>query len=239
MAKQREQYFVGRIGNVSYYFWKDIPCMRTIPDKVHQCGIVKDNYKVNGASTRMGSSFRNAFANVIPFPRSFDMQTRFRGALRNWLKYSRQSCEPPQSVPYLDRFSFNEAARLERIFKVPLTLRQSQQDELVLHIPSFIPSKVIAAPDSATELKLTVIAACCDMETTMPLGKTEAVLSIPFNDTVDPAQDILLPLEMPSNSLTLVVVGIQFSKSGPGNVNVVDERWMPVQVIGGAARVGE
>ncbi len=157
--------------------------MRTIPAQVHQSQVVKENSKTNGASTRMGSSFRTMFASALPFPRSFDMQTRFRGALRNWLKYSPQTSKPPEVLLYLNQFSFNEAARLEGILKVPLSLTLTQTNELVLQIPSFIPKKAIAAPDHVTKIQMTIVAVCCDIPTAMPVDKTETVLTIPFNYT--------------------------------------------------------
>lgn len=239
MAKQKEQYIIGKKGNVSYYFWKGVPCIRSIPAKVHQCAEVQANTKVNGASTTMAKSFRNMLERVLPYPRSFDMQTRFRGALRNWLKYSRRSIQPPEAIPYLEQFSFNEASTLKQVLKVPLLLTQPQPDELLLQIPSFIPYESIAAPARTTTVQMTIIAACCDITTALPMGKSETILTIPYAKSAQPAQDISLSLQMPFNSLTLVMVSIRFFISGPGNMQVTDERWQPTQVVGGVARVGD
>lgn len=207
--------------------------MRRIPEKVHQGVIVKTNSKTNGNSTRLGGSFRHLFAGALPFPRNFDMQTRFRGALRNWLKYNLVASQPPEPLPFLQGFSFNEAASLLRIFKIPLTLTQPQSGELVLRIPAFTPSEAINAPGAVTGVHLTIVAACCHLPTAMPVGKMETTLMIPYHNTIHPAQEVSLPLQMPAGSLTLVVVALRFFQNGPGNVNIIDERWLPSEVIGG------
>lgn len=238
MAHQKDLYFVGKAGNQSYYSWKDIPCIRTIPAKVYQSSVVQANSKTTGTSTRMGASFRSMFSDVLPFPKSFEMQTRFRGALQKWLKYHPQSSQPPGKVlPYLDGFSFNEAALLHQILKAPLTLTLPQPGELVLQIPAFVPMQAITAPEDVTSIQLTVIAACCGIETALPMGKVEAVLTIPYDTIEQPAHNISLPLQMPVSSLTLVVVSLLFFTGGTGAANIVEERWLPVEVVGGVARV--
>jgi len=69
----------------------------------------------NGLSTAMGGAFRKLLADVIPFPKSRQMQTA-RLALLKWLKSVPVPSQPPADIAYIGGLSFNEAAVLKKIF---------------------------------------------------------------------------------------------------------------------------
>jgi len=127
MAKQVNMHFRGRIGNMIYYQWRDIWCIRSMPKKVHQDKKVKAQGKTNGWSTIMGKSLREQVVEALPFPASFQMQTAVRRAFRLWRQHTPLPGEtPPGYLPYLGELSFNEAASLYACLHVPLTAHGSR-----------------------------------------------------------------------------------------------------------------
>lgn len=234
MGKQKNMHFQGRIGDIIYYPWRDIWCMRLVQRKVYQDDKVKAQGKANGLSTKMGSSLRGLLAGAIPFPKSFSMQTAFRKALRLWLQTGPALSETPANdIPYIGGFSFNEAVGLQKCLHVPLTLTLQSAHELVLHIPSLVPVNDITAPATASIVQLKVIAACCDITTAMPISSSAGNITMPYDKNVIPADDIPLTLQMPTRSITLVVVALQFYTNNYGNLSrITDERFQPSQVTG-------
>jgi hypothetical protein len=237
MGKQRGMYLHGTSENILYYSWKEIPCKRTIPAIVYQSPVVIAHKNANGLSTTTGASFRKLFAEVVPCPKNMKMQTAVRIALLKWLKGGPVNSEPPVSIPFISGLSFNETSLLKNCLKAPLTLALNAPDEFVLRIPEMIPASAFNAPPGTDHIHLKIAAACCDITTGEALQNYNHYITIPYNSVSIASQAISFSLNMPVNSLTMVVVALDYFTNKNGNLALLsNERFRPSEVIGGVIR---
>ncbi len=238
MGKQKGLYVHGKQGNVLYYSWKEIPCMRIIPANVYQSPVVVAHKNANGLSTTMGASFRKLLADVIPYPKSMQMQTAVRLALLKWLKAGPATSQPPAAIPFISGLSFNEASLLRHCLRVPLTISAAVPNEITVLIPQMIPVTAFNAPPQTVQIQLKLAAACCNIKTGKALGSSTHGIAIPYDATGIPAQMISLPLEMPGDSLTMVAAALEYYTGKNGNVSLcLDKRFRAAEVLGGVVNM--
>ena len=233
MGKQTGLYLNGKSGNILYYSWKEIPCLRTIPANVYQSPVVVAHKNANGLSTTMGASFRRLLADVVPYAKSMRMQTAVRLALLKWLKQVPGPSVPPAKIPFISELSFNEAAILKKCLQVPVTLTQTAPGELAVAIPQMVPVTAFIAPRETAYINIKIAAACCDFSTGEALQNYSTYLTIPYNAVSIPSQAISFSLQTPVSTLTMVAVALNYFtiKNGTSSL-ITNERFRPSQVIG-------
>ena len=211
MGKQNDQTYVGRIGNTIYYELNGGFYTRAVPAKVRQTKATKicsKNFAVAAGANRV---LRSLLQPAIPFPKDKKMQNRFGGAIMKWLQLKTpEQLEPATNLPYLQDFQFNEATSIRERWKVPLTVNKQMGDVLQLHIPAFIPKEKIAAPAWTNGIECTIAAASCNLKNSLTNGNSVQAFTIPYNDTLVPAQNIQLPVRMPAGSLVVVAVSLTY-----------------------------
>ncbi len=211
--------------------WRDIYCMRTIPEHPHQCEKVKLQSAYNGRSTSLGKPFRELLNSAIPFPLDMNMQTHLRLYLQKWMKAQ----DTPGAMQGISpawqwELSLNADAPLPSILRVPIQVLQPQQDILRLEIPPLVPTEAIKAPLGTTAVHWKIVSACCDTQQLAAMGNNMYEFTMMYDNQALPGQTIELPLQSGEGLLTLVVVALRFETAG---MQVTDKRWLPCDVVGG------
>ncbi|KAA9041479.1 hypothetical protein FW778_05490 [Ginsengibacter hankyongi] len=237
MGKQKGLYLNAKSGNILYYSWKEIPCIRTIPANVYQSPAVIAHKNANGLSTTMGASFRRLLDGVLPYPKNMEMQTNLRIALLKLLKSGVVNIEPPAAIPFIGGLSFNEASVLSNCMKVPLSITLQSPDEFAVHLPEMVPTLGFNAPPATSHIRLKIAAACCNIATGEALQNYNDAITIPYNAERISAQTKLFSFPMPAGRITMVVIALDYF----GNVNgasslLLNERFRPSRVMGGVIR---
>jgi hypothetical protein len=211
MGKQKDLKYVGRDGNVIYYKLNGGYYTRIAPGKIKQTAATKirsSNFAIAAGANRI---LRSLLQPAIPFPKDKKMQNRFGGAIMKWLQLKTpEQLEPATNLPYLQDFQFNEATSIRERWKVPLTVNKQMGDVLQLHIPAFIPKEKIAAPAWTNRIECTIAAASCNLKNSLTNGNSLQAFTIPYNDTLVPAQNIQLPVPLPAGSLVIVAVSLTY-----------------------------
>ncbi len=235
MGKQGGIYIEGKAGNILYYSWKGIPCMRMIPTKVYQSEVVIAHKNANGLSTTMGGSFRRLLADIIPYPKNRQMQSAARLALLKWLKSGPALSQPPAEIPFISGLSFNEAAILNKCLRVPLTVSVTEQNKPVVIIPEITPVMDFTAPPGTGHIELKLAAACCNIHSGDALQNYIHHILIPYTPVSIPGQTISLPLQIPNGSITIVAASLEYYIIGNNKASLLPgEQFRPSEVIGGA-----
>ena len=86
MGKQKDQKFVGRIGNVIYYQRNGEFYTRSTPSTMQQTKATKKASSNFGLASQVSRVLRNLLEPAIPFSKDKRMQNRFRGALMKSLQ---------------------------------------------------------------------------------------------------------------------------------------------------------
>ena len=233
MSKQKGVYLHGKAGNILYYSWKGIACERMIPAHVYQSPAVVAHKNANGLSTTMGGSFRKLLADVIPYPKSMQMQTSVRLAVLKWLKSGPAPLQAPAEIPYISGLSFNEAAILKKCLQVSLTVSVTEKG-LAVQIPGMIPTAEFMPAPGTDHIEIKLAAACCNMDTGEGLQNYTSNITIPYNSENLLAQTVSFPLEIPEGSITIVVVALEYFTVTNGKACLIlNDRFRPSQVIGG------
>lgn len=234
MGKQKGVFLQGKAGNILYYSWNGIPCERSIPAAVYQSPVVVAQKNANGLSTTMGASARKLLADIIPYPKSMQMQTAVRLALLKWLKAGPVATQPPAVIPFISGLSFNEASLLSGCLHIPLTVNATLLNEVSILVPSMVPATDFNAPARTDHIQLKLVAACINISTGKAIESDSYNMVIPYNTTPIPAQTIRLSLHSPADSITLVVAALEYYTLGNGEVCLhLNEGFRPAQVIGG------
>jgi hypothetical protein len=233
MGKQRDLKYVGRDGNVIYYQLNGGYYTRMAPGSIKQTAATKirsSNFAIAAGANRV---LRSLLLPVIPFPKDKKMQNRFGGAIMKWLQLQTpEQLEPASSLPYLHDFQFNEVTSIQERWKVSLTVNKQAGDVLQLHIPAFIPKEKIAAPAWTNRVECIIAAASCDLKNSVGNGNSLHAITIPYNDTPLPVQNIELPVPMPAGSLVVVAVSLTYFVSKKSKQVATDNiAFMPAGIV--------
>src|SRR5258708_22685024 len=82
--------------------------MKSAPARVRQTKNTKIRSTNFGIASRAGKALRYELLPVLPFPKDKLMQSKFSGAICNWLQLqSMQSLKPSDELPHIYNFDFN------------------------------------------------------------------------------------------------------------------------------------
>ncbi|WP_207494411.1 hypothetical protein [Aridibaculum aurantiacum] len=204
MIKMKGKYFPGRPG-VNFYSWNGIECARSNAKRVFMSTSMLDHQKLIGKTTRMGASIRSLLQDVLPDPKDVAMHTRLRQALR------RRYINAP-TLEYgedLENFAFNPTANLGQLFRVPMDV-SSTADNLLVHIPSFVPIEQVSAPAGTIRIEMLFTAATCTTDLALPVSKAHEVFNINYADEPTKEQYLALPISSQPHTLTLLVASCKY-----------------------------
>lgn len=229
MGRIKENHLSGAIGTVVYYVLNGKPYVRSKPRsrkkpptaimKVRN-GLFSD---VAGPSSRMLKYMKKEFL----FRVGFADYNRLRGWMYVLYSINHAREEWPVVVDN-NMCQLNPAAELRQFFKADITMSDDRSEGISVSFPSFDPQSVIRAPLGAKKVTIKVITASSPTDTA-PVRYAKESFSFDLTDTIVPAREILLKTEGDKGDLVIVVLAIEFGKSG--REIITDPRWLPAAVI--------
>jgi hypothetical protein len=232
MAKQ-DQSLSGKIGPVVTYVLNGQPVVRSLPGPYEQTPATKARSSNFGKATRAAALLRSGLQNVLPFPKDYRVQGRLTGVISKWLgttpitEVSRE-----KKIPYLIDFHFNSKSELNSLWKSLLQVDLSEQGELLLNIPPFVPANTIYAPSWAQTIECRIGAACCNLADGSFRGQFFKSIHFPRDRQEVVAQQVPLPVPVETGNIVLVVVSMVYTitKSGIELANT-KPAFLPADVI--------
>ncbi len=220
--------------NIIYYQRGNEFYIRTKPQHIRQTGATKQCGRLFGLAARLEKAYRYQLAPAIPFIAEGTMQKRFRTFFYQWLRAKAGGSDMPADERGLTNgFEFNTDCLLSDRFKAPITVTTVNEEQIVLTIPSFQPKQSIAAPAHTQSVVITIAAASCSLADIGRQANYSKQLTIPYNDEVQPPQQIILPIPVFSESPVLVVLRLEYimNKNGGGRECVLNRKWLPAAII--------
>lgn len=236
MGKQKNIQLVGTHANLVCYIMNGIPVMRSRPASVKRSETSKAAAQNFGLANKTEKALRTILAPVLPpVADKKKMRLSFVTAINRWLHTKPlDTVLTTNNIPFVTRFEFNGQSLLTERLRVPLAVSRTPDSKLLLQIPALNPVQSIAAPANSTSIIVTIIAAACNIDTTVATGSFTTQLNIPYTNTSLPAQDIVLDIITAPRCLTVVAAALQYHTNKTGNENaVMNLRWLPVRIVEG------
>lgn len=230
MGKQGDIKLRGTVGNVIYYQWRDIHCIRTVPARVRQTDNTKLAATKFGLAVKSAAAMRSRLKPMLPDPANNAIRYELDGAFRKWLHTDPlEKAEPETMIPFFKHFSFNKAATLGKLFRM-VNVSRVNEHGLLLQLPAFNPVRDVFAPKETNSLQLQFTAAALSFDSQVPNKCVSTDWRIPYEDKILPLHEIILPGLTAPQSLALMVMGIRYYR---GNQIMIDQiRWKPVGIVG-------
>lgn len=230
MALQSAAFLSGKIDNVVFYKRSGTYIARAVPAEVKQSAATKLRSKNFGVAATAGRIMRQLLLPVLPFPKDKQMQSKFSGAIAQWLKQSDAATMPPSNaIPFVNDFSFNEATSVAERWKLPFTFTQPAASLVQVHIPAFVPTAVISAPAHTTMIQLSITAASCSLVNAIATGSFTVTISLPYIDTMIDAQVLSFPVSTAAGSLIVTAASLSYELTNQQKDN--RPAFMPSSVI--------
>ena len=235
MARQSNVYFIGRKSNVVGSTWKGIPYFRYHPDRINQSEATRQSGANMGKASKIGAAFRHVFAPVLTQPKDKNMQNDFTGVIKKWLQTKPFEQSLPSTVlPYIENFDFNLHSVLQGAFRVPFKLNTNAEEQLMLEMLAFIPKEKISAPAYTKTVNVHIITATYCMASFSMVDSFQTTLSIAYTNDTIPAQSFTTPYSLPQQSITMVLVALQYVAGRKGEEKMVEKiGWLPCGIVSG------
>jgi hypothetical protein len=233
MARQLNQHFIGRIGNLIYYELNGGYYIRSVPAQVKQHPASKPASSNLTIASRAGKRLRLLLAPVLPVKMTKTLQNRFSGSIMRWLNQPQLHPLPAGAeLPCLQNFLFNEATSIKERLKIDMQLTRSGSKLLQLHLPAFIPTERISAPAYTKLVDCTITAAACMLQTDEAMTSCTFKTAIPYNAVPIPAQTINLPVEMAAGGWVVVAIALTYITGKKGaEAPCTNPAFMPSEII--------
>jgi len=233
MAKQLNQHFIGRIGNLIYYELNGGYYIRSVPVKVKQhpaSKVASSNLSIASAT---GKRLRLLLEPVLPVKKSKTMQNRFSGSIMRWLNQQQPQRLPAGGeLPCLQHFLFNEATSVKERWKIDMQVTRKGNQLQHLHLPAFVPKGCITAPAHTKRVECTITAAACMLQTDDAMTSFTFKMEIPYNAAPIPAQTINLPVAIPAGGWAVVAIALTYLTGKKGSPTAcTNAAFMPSEII--------
>jgi hypothetical protein len=230
MALQMETYLSGRMNNVVFFKRAGTYMARSLPAAVKLSAATKVCNGNFGIASACGKSLRQLLLPVLPFPKDRRMQIRFSGAIAKWLGAANAASLPPvTAIPFVNQFRFTDCPGISERWKLGLLVEQPAANTITLHIPAFIPTQTISAPEHTVAVTCTITVAGSMLMGAAPTGSHSTTMEIAYTDTVIPAQTMQWPLPAPAGTVILVAVALRYRLAGGGYCSA--PAFLPASVI--------
>jgi hypothetical protein len=220
MAKKLNMQFSGTIGPLvgcqrygTYYY-------RGRPASVQQTMATKKSAGRFGIASKAGKVMRSYLAKSIPNAKDLHMQRRLQNAIAAWLQLDiALPPKPTADIPFVNRFNFNPEIPLEEKLKIAIDFEQGGPGCTLLRIPAFVPVKQVKAPAGTTHLQFCISTAALRLSDDNCFGNHDCILTIPYNDALQPVQQITLPLQTMPGNLLIAALQIRFGILQSADIN--------------------
>ena len=231
MAKQDGGYTNGRIGNLIYYKWRGIPCIRTVPDRVKQTKATKQSAKDFGRAVQLSRCLRTFLSPCLPDYKSKPVMYAMNAALLSWFRQEKAIAEHISFVGV----EFNEKSTLASKFRQQPGVDFSKKGKIVISFPELRIPEDIVAPSNTTSVRIAFAAVGCMFPQLFPTGLASDSIEIPYKGGLLPAMKKELAFK--PGSLNVVAMSLRYTTSKNSEVNeVTDKHWRPAAII--AAQMG-
>jgi hypothetical protein len=232
MGKQTNIKLRGTVGNIIYYQWKGIDCIRTVPARVRQTKNTKKAASQFGMAVKSAAAVRAMLRPVLPDAASRPMMYELDGAFRQWLQGEPLSDDlPAENLPSFNQFSFNKEARPGKVSREVAVSRVNNKD-LLVKMPPVNPARDITAPKDTVQLAITFTVVVLPFGDPTEQKVITADFKLPYTESVVPEQDILLEGVTGLHNLTLVALSMRFYKSVNDGLPINQMRWKPTVIVG-------
>jgi hypothetical protein len=230
MAKQSKIFIKGSIGNVVFYELGGQHIARSKPARVKRTVNMKQRNINFGIASRLGKTLRAALTPLLFYPKADKSPGRFSGAISKWLgtqPINELASNP--SIAALQNFSFNPATGFTDRFKARLDIQFQPPGEVLINIPAFIPTNVLAAPVNTIFADLRLILTTGNVSDVSAGFSETFELRIDYNSIQQPAQQLQYSITAPPGTLVIVAASLAFSlKNGKKEMR---EKFMPASVL--------
>jgi len=224
MAKQDGAYTNGRIGNLIYYKWRGIPCVRSVPDRVKQTKATKQSAKHFGRAVQLSRCLRAYLSPCLPDHKSKPVMYAMNAALMSWFRQEQPMAEHISFVGV----EFNEKSTLASKFRQQPAVDFSKNGKIVISFPELRIPEDIVAPSNTTSVRIGLAAVGCMFPGFNPTGVTSESIEIPYKQGALPAMKKELACK--PGSLNVVAMCLRY-KTKNSEMEITEQRWMPAAII--------
>jgi hypothetical protein len=233
MAKQLNMQFSGRIGPLIGVLRYGKYHYRIRSGKIQQTEATKASSSIFALASKAGKIMRLYLGHSIPNPKDINMQRQLVGRISNWLRLSGKL--PPHSstdIPFVNHFNFNLAKPLEEALRIPLVFKPTGPGQTELQLPAFIPVEVIKAPAHTTQIEFCISAVSLRLNNDNSFGYQSITITIPYNNTAQPARQVVLPLQTEEGNILIAAIQLRFMMETKSKLTMVKAYKLPAAIVG-------
>jgi hypothetical protein len=228
MAKRDAAFTSGRVGNLIYYQWKGIPCVRTIPYKVRQTKATRQSAKNFGRAVKLSQGLRGYLSPCLPNYKSKAVMHTMNAALLTWLRQEK----PEENISFVG-LEFNEKSTLTSKLKQQPIVDFSKKGKILISFPRLKIPDDLLAPSNTTSVRMDIAAVgFIFSELFQPTAFAKASVEIPYKKGLLPAVKGELAFNFKPGSLNVIAMSLHYITSKYSVVKeIADERWTPSAII--------
>jgi len=232
MGKQRNIRLRATVGNVIYYQWKGIDCIRTVPVRVRQTANTKKAASLFGIAVKSAAKMRGLLCPLLPGPSDRGIIYELDNAFRKWLHTRPQEKdEQEDNLSFFQLFSFNRKAVVPKVFKEVRTNR-GEGGTVEIIIPPFNPLKDITAPAGTARIAIKLMAVILPFRDGKEAYTLQNAVSCIYEDKLLPQQLFTFPQVTNAKTLVILAMALQFYHSTGDTLPIRQMRWRPVVITG-------
>lgn len=220
MAKKLNMQFSGRIGPLVGCLRDGAYHYRGRPASVQQTMATKKSAGRFGTASKAGKVMRSYLVKSIPNAKDLHMQRRLQNAISAWLQLDvALPPKPTANIPFVNHFNFNPEIPLEEKLKIAIDFEQTSPGLTMLRIPSFVPVNQVKAPAGTTHLQFCISAAALRLNDDTCFGNSDFILTIPYNDELQPAQPITLAMQTQPGNILIAALQLRYGIQQVAEIN--------------------
>lgn len=220
MAKELNMQFSGRIGPLVGCFRDGKYYYRGRPKKVRQTRATKQSSNYFGLAAKAGKIMRLYLAQSIPNAKDLHMQRRLETCISKWLRADNSlPPKPATDISFVNHFNFNAELPLEEKLRMAINFKQTGAGLTELQIPAFVPVNAAKAPAGTTQLEFCISAVALRLGDDGCFGSSTVTITIPYNNTLQDAQQVILPLQTQPGNILIVALQLRYGVQEAGEIN--------------------
>lgn len=228
MAIQKDTQYIGTFGNLIFYKWMGLYCIRTLPSSVRQSEPTKQAALNFGKVSSRSKMIRDHFAGFIAAPKDKEMQKRLKKVLLEGINLKEPAIGELQSHP-LNFFRFNEALLLEQCLGFKMQISERAQGGYTVGIPSINPLRQVKAPRGISRMQVEISAFSFSFDHEQTSGSTAVILNIPYTNETHAATYADLNIVSEKPCLVLLAARLTYWNR---NLRLDVPGYNPAEVIG-------
>jgi hypothetical protein len=220
MAKDVNIQFSGSIGPLVGCLRDGKYHYRSKPAQVRQTKATKLSSNNFGLASKAGKIMRLYLATSIPDAKNRHMHKRLATSIGNWLGLLKGlPPQPTTDIPFVNHFNFSPEVLLKEKLKIVPEFKQAGPNLATLQIPAFVPVTSVKASAGTTHIQLCIGAVALRLGSDGWHGNSNHTITIPYNDSLQYAQQVDLPLQTQPGNILIAALQIRFGIQQAGEIN--------------------